>query len=759
MKKISGLVLISLLWAGCNFLHKKTDPAESNVVNALSAFVDPYIGSDYHGHVFVGASVPFGAVQLGPNNFYRGWDWCSGYHYSDSILLGFSHTRLSGTGCTDLGDILIMPATGQLHINQSTPDKYEQGYASLYRRETEIVKPGYYAVELERYGIFAELTSTERVGMHRYSVPENEKCNIIIDLKHGNEDKAIKTFLKQTSDSTIAGYRISNGWSMDQRIYFVLKASRPIQAFTIYDDSIRIEGNAAEAMSLKGVMSFSPSANPIVLKVGISPVSIDNALLNLGEELPGWDFDQVRKNAEALWEKELSRIKIKSDKETQRIFYTALYHTMIAPTLYNDVNGDYLGADKVVYNSKDFNNYTTFSLWDTYRAANPLFTLLQPERTSDFINSMLRLYQQEGKLPEWHLMGHDNRVMIGYNAVPVVVDAYFKGIKGFDKELAYKAVVETAMNDNRGGQFVKSNEFIPSDKETESVAKALEYAIYDWGIAQMAKDMQKNGDFEYFEKRSKFYKHYFDSRDGFFKGKKYDGTFRGDFDPVKSSHREDEFCEGNGWQYLWLVNHDVDGLIKLLGGNDKFIRKLDSLFVLEEKLNEGASADISGLIGMYAHGNEPCHHIAYLFTYAGQQWKSAEKTRQIMREMYTDQPDGLCGNEDCGQMSAWYIWSSLGFYPVNPQNGVYVFGSPAVDEAEITGPEGKSFKIAAHNNSTKNIYIQSVKLNGKDYTRSYILHRDIVNGGILEFFMGDQPNKQFGSATEDLPQNASWNLK
>lgn len=757
MTKKAIFLLASMILSGCNTSTVNQHANQSN--NALITRVNPLIGSDLHGHVFVGANVPFGAVQVGPSNIYKGWDWCSGYHYSDSILIGFSHTHLSGTGCTDLGDILIMPTTGKLKTNYSSDTNYTNGYGSPYSHRSESVSPGYYAVKLDRYNIMAELTASERVGMHKYTFPSNENVNIIVDLKHGSEDKAIKTYFKQIDNSTIVGYRISNGWSMDQRIYFAIKTSRGFDDFTLYDDSIKLTEKSATQASLKGVISFEKSNEPLLLKVGISPVSFNNALENISAEIPDWDFENIRQLAESKWENELSQIQIKADEVTSRIFYTALYHTMIAPTLYNDVNGDYLGADKKVYNSKVFNNYTTFSLWDTYRAANPLFTLIQPERTSDFINSMLMLFKQEGKLPEWHLMGFDNRVMIGYNAVPVIVDAYFKGITGFDKELAYQAIRETAINDKRGGQFIKSQEFIPFDKETESVAKALEYAIYDWGIAQMAKDMGKTDDYNYFLKRSEYYKHYFDPEAGFFKGKKADGNWRSNFDPIASSHRDDEFCEGNGWQYLWLVNHDVEGLIELLGGQDNFSHKLDNLFTMKEKLKEGASVDISGLIGMYAHGNEPCHHITYLFAYAGQQWKTAEKTRQIMRELYTDQPDGLCGNEDCGQMSAWYVWSALGFYPVNPQNGVYVFGSPAVDNAEIRCPQGNTFKITAHNNSQKNIYIQSVKLNGKDYTKSYILHRDIEKGGTLEFFMGNKPNKKFGAAKEDLPQTAVWNLK
>lgn len=756
IKIIVSLAFLVLL--GCDSVNR--DHTTTKMDNSLASVVNPLIGSDAHGHVFVGASVPFGAVQLGPSNIYKGWDWCSGYHYSDSILIGFSHTHLSGTGCAELGDILIMPTTGALQIEAGTQENPQSGYASKYSHQNEIAEPGYYAVTLDRYKIRAELTATERVGMHKYTFTEEANSNIIIDLVHGNEDKVVKTFLSLVNDSTIVGYRVSDGWSMDHRIYFAMKTSQPFADFSIYDGTTVLPEKSAAKTALKGVLKFTGiNYNEILVKVGISPVSIENALLNLNTEVPGWNFEAVRQQALASWNDQLGRIIINADSATERIFYTGLYHTMIAPTLYNDVNGDYLGSDKKVYNSKTFDNYTTFSLWDTYRAANPLYTLVQPERVPYFINSMLELFKQEGKLPEWHLMGHDNRVMIGYNAVPVIVDAYFKGIQGFDVQLAYKAVVETAMRNDRGVQYVKSQEFIPFSIEPESVAKALEYSIYDWGIAQMAKDLGKNEDYDYFIKRSGYYKHYFDPGVKFFKGKNQDGSWRSNFNPIASSHRDDEFCEGNAWQYLWLVNHDVEGLMALMGGKKSFNQKLDSLFLLKDKLGEGASADITGLIGMYAHGNEPNHHIAYLYAYSGEQWKTAEKVRYIMKELYTDKPDGLCGNEDCGQMSAWYIWSSLGFYPVNPQNGVYVFGSPAVNEAEISVGTGKTFRIIAHNNSSKNIYIHSVKLNGKEYNNAWITHRDIIKGGVLEFTMSDKPNKKFGSAAENMPQSAKWNLK
>lgn len=753
MRKRQYSTLIGVLFlflAGC-----KT--SEINENTNLINYVDPFIGSDYHGHVFVGASVPFGAVQLGPENFNKGWDWCSGYHYTDTVTKGFSMTHLSGTGCADLGDILIMPYTGDLKLVPGKESISNNGYASTYKKENEIAEAGYYSTLLDRYNIKVELTASERVGVHKYTFPKDELARIIVDLKEGNSDRSRNTYIEKFNDKVLKGYRISDGWAVDQRVYFAIEFSKPFQNLTLYNDTMPVIGESAEGKQIKGVVEFEvEDEEELILKIGISPVSMDNAYQNLIAEVPGWNFEDVKSEAQNLWRNELSKVSIKADQEVSRTFYTSLYHTMIFPSVFNDVNGEFLGADKKVYANSDFTNYTTFSLWDTYRAANPLFTVTQPERVPDFINSMLALYEQEGQLPEWHLQGHENSVMIGYNAVPIIVDAYFKGITGFDIEKAYEAIVTSATLEKEGIQYLNKYGFIPFDKEIESVAKALEYAIYDWGIAQMAKDLGKDKDYQFFLERANNFNKYFDSRDRFFKGKNSDGSWRGNFDPIASSHREDEFCEGNGWQYLWLTPQNVEGLIELLGGSNSFVAKLDSLFDLEEGLKEGASVDISGLIGMYAHGNEPSHHIPYLYAYAGQQWKTAEKVRQIMNEMYTDKPDGLCGNEDCGQMSAWYVWSAMGFYPVNPMNGAYVFGSPQVQEATIALKDNKAFTIIAHDNSTENIYIQSVKLNGNEYTKSYITHKQIMNGGKLEFFMGSKPNKSFGSNDLNRPKSIMY---
>lgn len=736
----------------CTVLYLSCTSGEKNKVDETIDFVDPFIGSAGHGHVFVGANVPFGAVQLGPNNPTRGWDWCSGYHYSDSVLIGFAHTQLSGTGVGDLGDLLFMPVNDAYKPIVNDDETYY--WQATYTHDNEIVKPGYYAIEIEKYNIDVELTATERVGFHRYNYKGEGNSKLLIDLEYGTGwDELVKGEVKQVSKNSIEGKRFSTGWAKDQRLFYYTQFSKDI-------NNIEIVRENDELGTYTVIIEFDGNGE-LMVKTAISPVSIENAKKNLvaeiNEEIGLWNFDAVVQMAKTKWDTELGKINIETKNEANKItFYTALYHTMFFPSIYNDHNKEFLGADKKVYKNQDFNNYTTFSLWDTYRAANPLFTLTQTERVPDFINSMLTLYKQEGKLPEWHLQGHDNRVMIGYNAVPIIVDAYFKGIRGFDVDLAYKAIVETAMRDDRGVQYLKEMEFIPFDKEHESVAKAMEYAIYDWGIAQMANDLGHENDYNYFLKRSQYYKNYFDNKDRFFKGKLSNGSWRTGFDPIASSHRADEFCEGNAWQYLWLVPQDVEGLIELLGGKESFVAKLDSLFSIDEDLGESASADISGLIGMYAHGNEPGHHITYLYSYAGQQWKTAEKVRQIMNEMYTDKPDGLCGNEDCGQMSAWYVWSVLGFYPVNPTNGAYVFGSPLVDEAEIKLTNNKSFTVVAHNNSAENIYIQSVKLNGDNYSKSFITHKEILKGGKLEFFMGSFPNKEFGTGNGNLPESKMY---
>jgi predicted alpha-1,2-mannosidase len=750
--KISTIFLTPLLIS--NFFIAAAF-GQQQPVKSLTRLVDPFIGSGFHGHVFVGANVPFGAVQLGPTNISKGWDWCSGYHISDSTIVGFQHTHLSGTGIGDLGDISFMPTTGPVKVTKGTQEDLESGYVSKFSHKQETVHPGFYAVKLLRYNIDVRLTATQRVGFHEYTFPKSSRSNVIIDLQEGVADVAVKTFIQQINKTTIAGYRYSKGWAKDQRIYFAAVFSKPIAKFSVYDSLLLKPGNLLLSKDVKGVVTFKTEDNEkILIKVGISPVSTENALANIAAELPAWDFDKTVAAADALWNKELDKVElVTADDVKKKIFYTALYHTMIAPSTFNDHDGSYRGVDKKVYPKSNFTNLTTFSLWDTYRAANPLYTILQPERVDDMVNSMLAIYQQQGKLPIWHLMGNETNTMVGYSAVPVVVDAFLKGFKGFDANLAYEAVKTTAMRDDKGLNFVKSQGFIPAESTVESVAMGLEYSIDDYSIAQMAKKLGRNADYEYFAKRGQNYKNYFDQETKFMRGRISRAEWRKPFSPFVSRHEKDDYTEGNAWQYTWLVPQDVEGLIGLLGGERAFQNKLDSLFVVEGDMGDEASNDITGLIGQYAHGNEPSHHITYLYSYIGQPWKTADKVRFIMDKFYTDKVDGIIGNEDVGQMSAWYLFSSLGFYPVNPANGSYVFGSPIFDEVSLKLPAGKSIHIIARNNSDKNIYIQKVMLNGKAYTKSYIKHSDLVKGGELIFFMGEKPNLDWGKAPADRPSS------
>lgn len=711
----------------------------------FTQFVDPLIGSDYHGHVFVGASVPFGMMQLGPNNQTQGWDWCSGYHYTDSVLIGFAHTHLSGTGIGDLGDIVFMPASDAFTAVKNDTTAYP--WKSTYSHDKETVKPGYYSLHINRYNIDAELTATERVGFHKYEFNNAGNSQLVVDLKYGTGwDRLVKGSVEQVDKNSIKGFRFSTGWAKDERVFFYTQFSKDIKNFEIINSDPKT-GNYTALIQFDG-------NGELLAKTAISPVSTEGAKNNLQAEIPGWDFDTVKDAAKESWNNELKKIKVETNYlADKKSFYTAFYHTMIAPSLFNDNNGDYRGTDKQVHKNPGYNTYTIFSLWDTYRAAHPLFTLVQPDRVNDFVNTMLDIFDQQGKLPIWHLYGNETNTMVGYHAVPVIVDAYLKGFRGFDVERAYNAIRTSAMRNEKGLDFVKSQGYIPADSQVESVARALEYAIDDWCIAAMAKDLGKTEDAELFSKRAKYYKNYFDKDDNFMRGKMSDGSWRTPFDPISSQHRNDDYCEGNAWQYTWLVPQDVEGLIGLFGSEKAFVTKLDSLFTIPSVKVEGASADISGLIGQYAHGNEPSHHTTYLFAYAGQQWKTARLVREICNTMYTDQPDGLCGNEDCGQMSAWYVLSSMGFYPVNPAAGAYVFGSPLFNEAEIELPGGKSFKIVAKNNSPENLYIQSAELDGKPYEKSFITHKDIMKGGVLTLTMGSTPNRDFGAKPENRPKS------
>lgn len=741
---LQKFLLLSCLM--CAFGCTGADKPE--VINPV-AYVDPYIGTGGHGHTFLGVTAPFGAVQIGPNNINKGWDWCSGYHYSDSIVIGFSHLHLNGTGCSDTGDILFMPYTGKARTQPGTQQDPLSGYASYYSKDNERALPGYYEVLLKTHRTKVELTASDRVAFHRYTFPKDVEKHVMINLKDANgDDRPTDTYLEQINDTVIRGYRYSTGWSKKQQIYFSAVFSQPVH-LTLYHDSVQVAGNRLQGLDVKGNVAVAPVVEELGVKVGISPVSMENAMDNIGQEIKDWNFENIVAETTGKWNAELSKLQVETtDTVAKRIFYTALYHAFMQPIMFNDCSGEYRGTDKNIYGDPSFTNYTVFSLWDTYRAAHPLYTLVQPERVPDFINSMLAIYEQQGRLPVWHLYGSDTNEMIGIQSVPVIADAILKDVKGFNYERAYQAMKASMMSDYKGLSYVTDLEYIPADKENESVAKGLEYAIADWGVAQVARKLGKTEDYEYFSKRALAYQNYWDKDTHFFRGKNRDGSWVTPFNPVHSTHRNDAYCEGNGWQYTWLVPHDVEGLISLFGSKEAFVSKLDSLFLVNEDLGDAASPDISGLIGQYAHGNEPGHHTVYLYSFVGQQWKTAEKVDYILSHMYSDLPDGLQGNEDCGQMSSWYVFSALGFYPVNPSDGMYVFGRPIFDKVVLKLPENKVFEIRANNNSAENKYIQSIELNGQPYNKLYISHADIMAGGTLVFTMGNRPNEQFGMITQ-----------
>lgn len=727
--------VLSLCLASCGSSQKGQEMED------LTQFVDPRIGTGGHGHVFYGANVPYGFIQLGPTSIPQSWDWVSGYHVSDSTVIGFPHTHLSGTGIGDLHDINVMPVVGEVTYSRGDASSYETGLWSYSDRSKEVVTPGYYRTHLSRYNVDVELTATKRVGFHKYTFLGNESPAIVFDMVNGGcWDKTTEAVIRVVNDSTVSGYRYSKGWADDQRVFFRAEFSRKFDNVEfIVNDSVK-EGDMAKGAQLFARVNFAAgNQEPVYMKVALSPTSEEGAQLNMQTELNGWDFEKTIADAKAAWNKELNKVKVyTTDEASKKIFYTSLYHTLFAPSEFCDVNGDYYGADKQMHKGEGFVNYTTFSLWDTYRAAQPLMTILHPEKMSDIINTMLHIHQQQGKLPVWHLMGCETNCMVGNPGVPVVADAILKDIKGFDTELAFKALKESSMLPERGMEHRIEYGFIPADKMTEAIAYDMEYAIADWAVAQAAQKLGKQEDYEYFLKRSKSYKNYFDASTGFMRGKMLDGSWRTPFSPYASSHRDDDYCEGNAWQYTWLVPHDVEGLVECFGSKEAFVNKLDSLFLANGDMGEASSPDISGLIGQYAHGNEPSHHTVYLYTLVGQPWKTADRIKEILHTMYTDQPDGLSGNEDVGQMSAWYILSSFGFYQVEPAGGKFVFGYPNFDKVEITVPAGK-FVIERENKGQQNNYIQGIVLNGTEYKKPWIEYADIMKGGELKFLMGDEP--------------------
>lgn len=666
----------------------------------------------------MGANVPFGLVQLGPTEPTRGWDWCSGYYYDDDELIGFGHMHLSGTGIGCLGDVAFLPV------------KDFKQTSTRFKHEAEKVHPGYYSVQLTDPNVLVELTATERCGFHRYTFKNGAKAQLALDLSQCiGWDKLNDCLLTQESATRLTGFRRSNGWAADRRIYFSIDFSQPVTVHRL-DSMERV------------VVSVADNTKPLLVKVALSPVSIDKAKLNMQAELAGWDFDAAVKSADEAWNRELARIEIQTNDQTKkRVFYTAMYHLMTSCSKFNDVDREYRGADGKVHKA-DFTNYTTLSLWDTYRAAHPLMTVAFPEMQRDFAQTFLNIYKQQGRLPVWHLMGSETDCMVGNPGAIVLADLTMKGFVE-DKELALEALKATQMKDIRSLGLLKEHGYIPwnLEPENETVAKALEYCAADDGVAKVAKLLGKKDDYEYFFNRSRSYKKYYDPETRFLRAVDTDGKFRLPFNPFFAEHRTNDYTEGNAWQYTFLVPHDVKGLIKLFGSDKAFMSKLDSLFFVEGWAGDNASPDMSGMTGQYAHGNEPSHHVIYMYNYAGRPDKAAPLLRKMLNEMYLDQPDGLSGNEDVGQMSAWYILSSVGLYQVDPVGGRFVIGSPLFDKATVNVGRGKTFTVVAKNNSDKNIYVQSVRLNGKTLKNSYVDFNDIRHGGTLELVMGPKPSK------------------
>jgi predicted alpha-1,2-mannosidase len=719
------LIVIALLapfWAICQ-------PAK---------LVNPFIGTGGHGHTYPGATAPFGMVQLSPDTRLTGWDGCSGYHYSDSVIYGFSHTHLSGVGCSDYGDILLMPAVGKPVFSNSL-------YSSPFKKATEKAEPGYYTVFLEKPKVKVELTALPRVGVHRYTFPKSDEANIVLDLEH--RDEVLETKMELVGKNEVSGFRRSKAWANNQIVYFVIRFSKPFEGVSFTSDGA-VKKDLSGNPRICNFRFKTKAGEQIIAKVGISAVSIEGAKANLDAELAGWNFDEARKKTFNSWNKELSKIEVSGGtREQQTIFYTALYHCMSVPNLFMDVDGQYLGMDLKPHKANGFTPYTVFSLWDTFRAYHPLMTIIDTHRTNDFVNTFLSDYKYGGLLPVWELSGNETFCMIGYHSVPVIVDAYMKGIRGFDSKLALEAMMHSAMQNHFGLDIYRTLGCVPGDKETEGVSRTVEYAYDDWCIAQMAKTLGNTTVYNEYIKRAQYYRNFYDAETGFMRPR-INGGFKSPFSP---SEVDFNFTEGNSWQYSFFVPQDINGLAALHGGKDMLAKKLDDLFTTKLGLVGREVVDITGLIGQYAHGNEPSHHMAYLYDYVGQPWKAQQRARQIMDEMYSINPDGLIGNEDCGQMSAWLVMSAMGFYPVCPGTTQYAVGTPWFPKTTIHLENGKSFTLTASNVSRQNFYIQSAKLNGKEYTKSYIDHADIMNGGELAFTMGAEPNKQWGVGQGNEP--------
>ncbi|MFN5224270.1 MAG: GH92 family glycosyl hydrolase [Bacteroidota bacterium] len=727
---------ISIFWLSVLLLSISTKPtsAQSN----LSTYVDPFIGTDGFGHTFPGATTPFGMVQLSPDTRTKGWENCSGYHSSNKTIIGFSHMHLSGTGAADYGDIMFMATIG-LQTQAGDESKPLSGYRSAYTKETESAKPGYYKVKLDDHGIIAEMTATTRTGIQRYTFPSSDSAYIVLDLDHGIEDKTTETMIEVIDNKSISGYRRSRGWAKDQIVFFHAEFSEPFADMVFTDSkSNRLKGKTQSmGEGIKAAFRFTTSkGKQVMVRTGISTVSRENAKLNLTTELNNWDFEKVMQSAAASWDQELARISVKGGTSDQlKVFYTSLYHCMIHPNIMSDVDGRYRGMDNQIHTVEKGKMYTVFSLWDTFRALHPLFTIIDPDRAQDFVRSLLAKFKESGTLPVWELASNETGCMIGYHSVPVIVDAYMKGLKDFDTTLALNACMKSAMMDHLGLKYYKKTGYIPADKENESVSKTLEYAYDDWCIYQMAKAMGRTGESKIFERRSNYHLNVFDKSSGFVRGKK-NGNWVSPFDPYEVSGI---YTEANAWQYNWFMPHDINGMIGLAEGIDKFTANLETLFSAENKLTGRSQPDISGLIGQYAHGNEPSHHMAYLFNYTSQPFRTADIARKIMDDFYTTKRDGLIGNEDCGQMSAWYVFSAMGFYPVCPGSNLYDIGTPLFDEVMINPGNGKTTSIRSIRKNKSDRYVSMARINGKESGLQFE-HRHLAEGAKIEFELAAESN-------------------
>ena len=720
MKKALYLMAVVLLLASCT----KDEP--QNVVT----YVDTFIGTGGHGHTYPGATAPFGMVQLSPDTRMDDWDGCSGYHITDNHILGFSHTHLSGTGCNDYGDFRFMPITGEKHYKS-------EDYRSAFRHETETARPGFYSVTLDDYNIKVELAAGVRTAMHRYTFPEGANATVILDLKEStlSGEKIYEAWAKMEGDNAISGFRRSGYWARDQYLYFYAEFSKPIKAH---------EQNEED---LVYAFDFDNDGTPLVMRIGISAVDVEGAKKNLESEITDFNLEALAAKTYDTWNKELSRIIVKSKNEKdKKVFYTALYHSFIVPNLYSDVDGRYRAHDLKVHQA-DRPRYTVFSQWDTFRTENPLLDMIQTERAVDIINTFIDNYETGGLLPTWELAANETHCMIGYHSIPVIADAYINGITGFDAEKALAAMVARANEDMWGLEFYKKYGYIPADMAGESVSTTLEYAYDDWCIARMAEKMGKQDIAAEFYKRAQYYKNLYDPETKFFRGRK-NGGFVSPFDPRQVNFM---LTEANTWQYNFFVPQDVNSHIDLMGGKENYENMLAQLFNTASDLTGRTQVDITGLIGQYAHGNEPSHHMAYLFNFVGKPVKTQKIVRQIMDELYTDQPDGLCGNEDCGQMSAWYVMSAMGFFPVTPASGMFIIGVPHFEEMTINFENGKHFTVIAKNLSHENRFIESVKLNGKPLSRSYLYCEEVLNGGKIEFTMTDKRNTTWATDAKDCP--------